>query len=69
MLKEILLNSTGNNQIDHLLMEELKGFIFNSMDRRDERTEMEDDDEVDPGDQRKELADEEDLDDDELADY
>ena len=62
ILKEGVLNKTVNANNDDLLMEELKGYIYNKVYEEDEREELGDEDEDNDNDERKELGDNEDDD-------
>ena len=60
MLKEGALDKTINTTDDELLIEELKGYIYNKVYEDDEREELGDEDEDNDNDERKELGDDED---------
>ena len=62
MLKEGVLNKTISAPNDELLLEELKGYIYNKFDNDDEWEELGDEDEDNDNDERKELGDDEDDD-------
>jgi len=65
LLKKVVLNELINDPNDDLLMEELKGYIFNKAYEEDERKELGDEEEDDDDDERRELGDDEEYEEDE----
>jgi len=62
IMKERILDNAVNTHNEILLLEELKGYIYNKAYEEDEREELGDEEEDNDNDERKELGDDEDDD-------